>query len=175
VAAHRIGPPRERRGPEDAHINSFLGVGDRIFVLCHNGHRKRPSEIIEFERDFRELNRIALPCEGCHDIVRLEDGSLLYCQSPMGRIGIAGGPTVQIDAFFTRGLAVRPERIAVGSSWFGARTMRRQLPGFVTFLDRDFRIVARVPLPAAPTQLRWLDGNDLSLSRPRLATPRVLG
>ena len=41
--AHRIGPAVARRGPDDAHINSFHGRGDRIFLMFHNGHRKMPS------------------------------------------------------------------------------------------------------------------------------------
>jgi hypothetical protein len=41
------------------------------------------------------------------------------------------------------------------------------LPGFVTFLDRSYRRIARLRLPAAPTQIRRLDGADLSLSQPR--------
>jgi len=37
----------------------------------------------------------------------------------------------------------------------------------VTFLDRAYERIARVYLPAAPTQICRLDGRDRSLSSPR--------
>lgn len=167
VAEHRIGPPVERRGPDDAHINSFLGRGDRIHLMFHNVHRRIPSEIVTFDRGFREIARAQLPSTGCHDVVELEDGSLLYCESIRGQIRTVGGAPHKIDVLYTRGLAVGPDEIAVGSSLYGARPARGMLPGFVTFLDRAYARVARIYLPAAPTQIRRLDGADLSLSQPR--------
>ena len=165
--AHRIGPAVARRGPDDAHINSFHGRDDRIFLMFHNGHRKMPSEIVEFDRDFAEIGRTALPSTGCHDVVPLEDGTLLYCESVRGRIAVAGGTAHKIDELYTRGLAVGDHEIAVGSSLYGARASRTLLPGFVTFLDRAYERIARVLLPAAPTQICRLDGRDRSLSSPR--------
>lgn len=165
--AHRIGPAVERRSADDAHINSFHGKDDRIYLMFHNGHRKVPSEIVEFDRDFTELRRTQLPSTGCHDVVPLEDGSLLYCDSIRGRIALVGGGAHKIDELYTRGLAVGAHEIAVGSSLYGARASRNLLPGFVTFLDRAYQRIARVYLPAAPTQICRLDGRDLSLSTPR--------
>jgi hypothetical protein len=52
---------------------------------------------------------------------------------------------------------VSEDEIAVGSSLYGRRMGRALLPGFVTFLDRDFRRTGRLDLPAAPTQMRALD------------------
>jgi len=167
VAEHRIGPPVARRGPDDAHINSFLGRGDRIHLMLHNAYRKRPSEIVTFDRDFREIARTPLPSTGCHDIVELENGELLYCESSKGRIRSTGGEAHRLDFLYTRGLAVGPDEIAVGSSLYGARLARGVLPGYLTFLDRAYNRLARVYLPAAPTQIRRLDGADLSLSQPR--------
>ena len=69
--------------------------------------------------------------------------------------------------FIRLALAVGPDEIAVGSSLYGKRLTRDLLPGFVTFLDRSYRRIARLHLPAAPTQIRRLDGLDLSLSQPR--------
>lgn len=165
--AHRIGPAVKRRGPDDAHINSFHGRGDRIYLMFHNGHRRMPSEIVEFDRGFEEVGRTQLPSTGCHDVVRLEDGSLLYCESIRGRIALVGGAAHKIDELYTRGLAVGEHEIAVGSSLYGARASRNLLPGFLTFLDRAYQRIARVYLPAAPTQICRLDGRDLSLSSPR--------
>ncbi|MEN2977625.1 hypothetical protein P7L78_00425 (plasmid) [Tistrella bauzanensis] len=165
--AHRIGPPVARRSADDAHINAFHGRGDRIYLMFHNGHRGIPSEIVEFDRGFRETGRTRLASTACHDVVPLEDGSLLYCESIKGQLAIVGGERYKIDALYTRGLAVGDAEIAVGSSLYGARASRHMLPGFVTFLDRAYNRVARLHLPAAPTQIRRLDGNDRSLSTPR--------
>ena len=162
IKSHPILPPAVREGPYDAHINSFLVVEDSIYVMLHNGHRKLPSEIVELDRQFRERRRIVLPSVGCHDIVRLEDGSLLYCDSQSGSIARDDGFSLKIDELFTRGLAVGGDEIAVGSSFFGARIARTLLPGFVTFLDRGYNRIDRLYLAAAPTQIRRLDGADLS-------------
>jgi hypothetical protein len=101
------------------------------------------------------------------DIVRLENGRLLFCESHLGRLSCDDGSSYQIDNPLTRGLAVGPDEIAVGSSLYGQRLARDLLPGFITFLDRAYRRIARLHLPAAPTQIRRLNGFDLSLSRPR--------
>lgn len=164
---HQILPPAPRKGVLHAHINSLLGHGDSIFVMFHNGGRRMPSEIVEFGRDFTERRRVVLSSTGCHDIVRLEDGHLLYCESFKGRIARDDGTVFAIDGLYTRGLAVGPDEIAVGSSLYGERLTRELLPGFVTFLDRSFCRVGRLFVSAAPTQIRRLDGMDLSLSRPR--------
>jgi len=166
TAIHRIGPAVQRRGAEDPHINSFLGRGERIYLMFHNTFRQRPSEIVEFDRGFRELKRTELPSQGCHDIVQLEDGRLLYCESSKGRIALDDGSNCQIDELYTRGLAVGVDEIAVGSSWYSGRPARGVLPGFVTFLDRGYNRIARLYLPAAPTQIRLLNGADLSVSSP---------
>jgi hypothetical protein len=164
---HQILPPGARDGPGHAHINSFLGWGDTISLMFHNWQRGIPSEIVKFDRDFRELSRLTLPSPGCHDIVRLENGQLLFCESFKGQIACDDGTAHKIDELYTRGLSVGEDEIAVGSSRYGVRIKRTLLPGFVTFLDRTWKRVARLYVPAAPTQIRRLDGADLSLSRPR--------
>lgn len=161
AAVHRILPPAEREGPDHAHLNSIAGDGVTVRVMLHNGQRQRPSEIIEFTRDFVERERTLLPCSGCHDIVPLPDGRLLTCLSPRGEIafverGGVAGHTVKIDDLWTRGLVVSKDETAVGSSLYGQRLGRALLPGFVTFLDTTFQRIARVYLPAAPTQIRRL-------------------
>jgi hypothetical protein len=167
VRIHQILPPAEEGSTEYAHLNSFLGCGDLIYVMLHNFRRGLPSEIIEFDRRYRVRRTITLSRSACHDVVRLEDGRLLFCDSHQGRLSCDDGSWYQIDNLLTRGLAVGADEIAVGSSLYGKRLARDLLPGFVTFLDRSYRRVARVRLPAAPTQIRRLDGLDLSLSRPR--------
>ena len=156
VARHQILPEAGRNGPDHAHINSIAGDARTVRLLLHNGPRGRPSEIVEYDRTFRERARRILPCEGCHDIVPLEDGRILTCLSPRGEIMLDDGQTFAIDEYWTRGLVVTSGEIAVGSSLYGARVLRAILPGFVTFLDREFRQVHRIYVPAAPTQLRAL-------------------
>lgn len=156
IARHQILPEAQRNGPDHAHVNSIAGDAHTVRVLLHNGHRGQPSEIVEYDRAFRERGRRTLPCEGCHDIVPLEDGRILTCLSPRGEIMLDDSRTFVIDQYWTRGLSVTPGEIAVGSSFYGARVVRAILPGFVTFLDRDFRQQHRIHVPAAPTQLRAL-------------------
>jgi len=149
------------------HMNSLLGRGRTIFLMLHKGGTGERSEILVLDRAFRIERRISLDGYGCHDIVEKEDGRLLCCDSQSGRLIHHDGEPVQIDELMTRGLAVGPDEIAVGSSLFDERPHRLLIPGFVTFLDRSFNRIGRLHLPAAPTQIRRLDGNDLSLSQPR--------
>jgi hypothetical protein len=152
------------------HMNSILGQGDEILLMLHKGNFG-PSEVIVVDREFRIRNRIALAGHRCHDIVLLEDGGLLYCDSTAGALSVHGGRSIKIDTMMTRGLAVGRTEIAIGSSLLGERIGRRTVPGFVTFLDRDYNRLARLELPAAPTQIRRLDGMDFSLSIPAWRDP----
>lgn len=156
-AAHQVLPPAARDGPDHAHLNSIAGTADSVWIMLHNGPRGLPSEIVEMDRGFRERRRTILPCDGCHDIVPLDDGSLLTCLSPLGQIKVEPGPAFPIDQCWTRGLALGPDEIVVGSSLFGQRMARALLPGFVTFLDRSYRRTARFYLPAAPTQIQRIE------------------
>ncbi|MEO7178391.1 MAG: hypothetical protein ABIW83_06065 [Allosphingosinicella sp.] len=156
ISAHRLLPPAARGGPDHAHINSIAGTADTIWVLLHNGHRDRPSEIVEFDRGFTERGRTSLPCSGCHDIVLLPDGRLLTCLSPRGEILVGADEIHAVDDLWTRGLVFGPDEVAVGSSFYGHRLARALLPGFVTFLDHSYRRIGRIHIPAAPTQIRRL-------------------
>jgi hypothetical protein len=167
AAIHQILPPAGEDSDDYAHINSFVGYDDTIYVMLHNFKRGLPSEIIEFDREFHHRRVIVLSPSACHDIVRLENGQLLFCESHKGRLACDDGSSYPIDELLTRGLAVGKDEIAVGSSLYGKRLARDLLPGFVTFLDRSYRHITRLRLPAAPTQIRRLDGADLSLSQPR--------
>jgi hypothetical protein len=156
-AAHQILPPAQRDGPGHAHLNSIAGTPETIWVMLHNGHRGLASEIVEFDRAFEERRRILLPCSGCHDIVKLPDGRLLTCLSPRGEILVGAGEIHPIDDLWTRGLVFGPDEVAVGSSLYGRRLGRALLPGFVTFLDPEYRPIGRIRVPAAPTQIRRLN------------------
>jgi hypothetical protein len=154
IAAHQILPPAPREGLGHGHLNSIAGTAGTIWVMLHNEKRGLPSEIVEMDRGFRRRGRTILPCHGCHDILPLDDGTLLTCLSPLGRIAVRPGAEHPIDRCWTRGLASGPGEIVVGSSFFGERVARALLPGFVTFLDRSFQRTARFYLPAAPTQIQ---------------------
>lgn len=168
---HPVPPATSKQWTQGyVHMNSLLGRGQTIFLMLHKGGPRgsgERSEILVLDRAFRIERRIPLDGYGCHDIVELEDGRLLSCDSQSGRLIHHDGDPVQIDELMTRGLAVGPDEIAVGSSLFDERPHRLLIPGFVTFLDRSFNRTGRLHLPAAPTQIRRLDGMDLSLSRPR--------
>lgn len=158
VAEHRILPPAEPDGPGYAHLNSIAGNAETVWVMLHNRARGLPSEIVEFDRQFRERSRLVLPCNGCHDIVPLPDGRLLTCLSPIGEIAALPGGTWKIDEMWTRGLVASPDEIVVGSSLYGKRVARALLPGFLTFLDPDdCSRTGRLYLPAAPTQIRRIE------------------
>lgn len=164
-AGHQILPPAPRDGPGHGHLNSIAGTAESVWIMLHNQARGLPSEIVEMDRGFRERRRTVLPCDGCHDIVPLADGRLLTCLSPRGEIAAEPGPAYPIDNCWTRGLALGPDEIVVGSSLFGKRVARALLPGFVTFLDRSYRRTARFHLPAAPTQIQPVVFNPFEAER----------
>jgi hypothetical protein len=89
-------PSTEEGSPGYAHVNSFLGRDDAIYVMLHNFRRGLPSEIIEFDRRYRVRRTITLSLSACHDIVRLEDGRL-FCESHLGRLCCDDGSSYQID------------------------------------------------------------------------------
>ena len=153
-----------------AHMNSILGRQGCIFVLKHNGRpdkATRPSEIIRCDSDFNILETIELNGNACHNIVFLEDGSLLSCGSHEGEIIDGQKVIAKISDMFTRGLSVDAGSVVVGSSMYTTRTGkhgRRYVPGRVMFFDRDGQLQAELSLPAAPTDIRRIDARDYGLS-----------
>lgn len=147
------------------HMNTIVARRNDIWVMLHN-NGKAPSEIIRVDEQMTLLERIALPHRGCHDIVPMEDGDLLYCGSDDGVIASTGGRHAQVvPGLMTRGLSVTRQRVVVGSSVFGPRHIRSGLPGVVSFLTRELSLVAHVATPGSPTDILCIDGEDLSLSR----------
>ncbi len=149
-----------------AHVNSLLQVGDNILLVLHNGaeHTGRPSAIAVLDRAWRLSDIWILPGSGCHNVVVLEDGSLLCCGSQNGELITRERAVGYVGPMMTRGLSVDAHGIVVGASHFAAREERFFTTGSVFFLDRQFRLRARLELPGAPTEVRRLDGNDYSLS-----------
>jgi hypothetical protein len=163
------GAPGGKWGKADLgyrHVNSLLAVEDRILLLLHNGvdHYGRTSEIALYDRDWCPLGRWKLEGQGCHGMAVLEDGTLLTCGSMAGEVISANGAAVKITSYMTRGLSVGTASIVVGGSPLAAREERTGSAGTVTFMDRNFRVRSVLDLPAAPTEVRRLDGLDFSLS-----------
>ena len=150
--------------PGYVHMNSLLARGDHIYLLLdHEG--AQPSQLAVFDRHWQDQGRITLQGLGCYNIVMLEDGDMLYCASMDGWLRTTSGRVIEaVNGLMTRGLSVGIDQIAVGSSVFGKRAVRHGLPGVVSLMDRDYRVMHKVIIPGAPTEIRRIDGQDLSLS-----------
>jgi hypothetical protein len=169
---------REQRGPADyVHFNSVLACGDRRLLLLHNdfGRTGRASEIALLDASWTVVDCRPMEGTGCHNLALLEDGSVLSCGSVEGALISTAGIRAKVSNLMTRGLAVGQDVIAVGGSTFSEREHRDSEPGVLHLLDRQFRLLSSLPLPAPPTEIRRLDGNDLSLSRHVAARGLTLG
>ncbi|ADW67868.1 hypothetical protein [Granulicella tundricola] len=158
--------------PSYVHANSLLAVGDRTLLLLHNGgkHLGRNSEIAVFDKQWRELERWPLRGSGCHGLALLEDGTVLTCGSLEGTLLSPDDRIhVHVSPHMTRGLSVGKDSIVVGASRLVEREGRMTNSGTITFMDREFKVAAVLDVPAAPTEVRRLDGQDAGLS-PYLAT-----
>lgn len=155
---------RDSRQPGYVHINSITARGGTIYLMLHNGG-VGPSEILCLDESYGVKGRFQVSGRGCHNIVVLEDGDLLSCGSIEGALVSSRGVYHRlIPGLMTRGLSVGGDIIAVGCSVFGTRKLRGSLPGVVMFLDREYREISRVLVPGSPTDIRRIDGNDLSLA-----------
>lgn len=148
------------------HLNSLIAQGDDILLLLHNGADKtgRPSEIARLDRDWQRTGTIALEGLGCHSFALLEDGTVLSCGSFAGDLIATDGRHVPVCDLMTRGLSVDADAIVVGGSAFADRGSRDDALGAVFFLDRAYRLLSRVDMPAPVMEVRRIDGRDRSLS-----------
>lgn len=148
------------------HHNSILAYRDEIMLLFHNGADAtgKPSEIAVFDPDWRLLRRTPLAGLGCHSLAVLEDGTVLSCGSMAGELIGTDGLKVKICDMMTRGLSVDDTQIVVGGSAFSERELRDEAGGAIVFLDRSYRTLATLPMPAPPMEIRRIDGRDRSLS-----------
>ncbi len=149
-----------------AHINALLQVGDEILLMLHNGGKRTEakSAIAVLDRQWQMIDRWRLQGRGCHNIAVLENGDVLCCGSLAGELITLDGTAKRVTSKMTRGLCVDARSIVIGASLFVVREERGWAPGSVHFLDRSFRQRAMLDLPAAPTEIRRLDGDDGSLS-----------
>lgn len=166
IREHAPLPKLAQRGwaTDYAHLNSLIASGEQRLILLHNGAEASHSEVGLLDADWRLLARRPLAGQGCHNLAILEDGSLLSCGSLAGELVGSDGLCVKITELMTRGLSVGADTIVVGGSVFSERDHRDSLPGAIHFLDRAYRTFATLPLPGPPTEIRRIDGQDLSLS-----------
>lgn len=143
--------PGARQMPEYAHMNSINRIGDRIFLLLHNGTTVPPkqSEVLVFDMQWRLLDRYTIDGKSCHDIIALEDGTLLHCGTKAAELIGSNGLKVKISENMTRGLAFNSRLVMVGTSALAQRAERDFTDGGVTFLDRRYEKHSEVRLPGA--------------------------
>jgi hypothetical protein len=141
-----------RQMPPYVHMNSITPIGDRIYLLLHNGTNQPPrkSEVAVFDKQWQMLDRYTIDGNGCHDIVPLEDGTILSCASDEGELIGSNGLKIKLGEELTRGLAFNAQTIMVGTSVLAEREERDNALGSVIFLDRQYRQFAKVELPGAP-------------------------
>jgi hypothetical protein len=139
--------------PMMAHMNSIRQVGDSIRIMLHNGGIAPPerSEVLVFNRQWQLLDRHDIDGFGCHDIVPLEDGTMLYCGSEDGELIGSNGLKIRVSDHMTRGLDYTKSLVMIGTSRMVAREERDMVDGSVIFLDRAYQRLDEVLLPGAPT------------------------
>lgn len=158
IDVQRPFPPAQTEdgGGDYLHINAIAALAGGIAVLAHNGKRRptMASELIHLDHQWHETARTLLPDPGCHDIVPDENGALWHCASMSGAIICSDGRRVPVaPERMTRGLLFDGDRILVGASVFGDRSVRDALPGRVMMLGRDFRRIGEVPLGGPPATI----------------------
>jgi hypothetical protein len=140
-----------------AHINTIAKIGGRIGLVLHNGKvlPTKTSEIVWLDDDWKMVERYALPGHHCHDIVEDELGRLWHSLSAEGDILRSDGTRIAITPDkMTRGIALKPEVMAVGISTFGPRHLRGTLNGSLALLRRsDLSKIEEIDLPAAPADV----------------------
>lgn len=148
------------------HLNSITAHPDgTMWLLLHNYARK-PSEILIVNSKFEQKRRFPLTAGSAHNIVLTNDElEYLVVDSYGGRILSARGPVVEGLSMVPRGLSLDDKLCVFGESLFATRFMRRYVPGRVHFVNRSsWETVSSIELPASPTEIRRIDGQDYSIS-----------
>ena len=148
------------------HANSLLAVGNKILLLLHNQwrHTGECSEVLLCDLAWQPLERWTVPARSGHDLALLEEGTLLLCDSESGDLIGTDDFRVHVSPYLTRGLAVGEDSIVVGASRLANRETRERVTGTITFLNRSYVIESVLELPAAPMDIKRLDGRDGSSS-----------
>jgi len=144
-----------------------------IWVLLHNNNLKH-SEVLVLGDGYEVVRRFPVDAGAAHNIVfTRDDAEYLIADSRAGRVITARGPIVDDENMtMPRGISLDEQTCVVGDVYFAPRRFRRHVPGRVHFFDR--RTWARthlLSLPAAPTEIRRIDGRDASLSNSCVLRP----
>jgi hypothetical protein len=159
---------------EQLHMNSISRhPNGSIWVLLHNCLRKY-SEVIVLDARFTVVRRFEVDAGAAHNIVFThDDGEYLIADSKGGRLISAHDVILDTGLIMPRGIALDDRTCVVGDSFFTTRPFRRYVPGRVHFFDRaTWTRTSSISMPAAPTEIRRLDGRDLSLSNFNAAQAR---
>lgn len=155
-----------RENASTYHMNSVSGHPDgTIWVLLHNSNKKA-SEILVLNSNFEITRRFETSAGSAHNIVFTNDESeYLVADTYGGRILSATGPVIENLQLLPRGISLDDTTCVFGESLFETRLFRRYVPGRIHFVDRQsWQIFTSLEVPAAPTDIRRIDGKDLSLS-----------
>ena len=166
VAHYPLGQITREVARGQYHMNSIAAHPDgTLWLLLHNKNR-RPSEILVVNAKFETLRRFPVEAGGAHNIVFTNDEhEYLIADSSGSRLISARGVVADINMMRPRGVSLDHELCVVGDSFYGTRPFRRYIPGLVHFFDRtSWKCTSSLSLPAAPTEIRRIDGKDFSLS-----------
>jgi len=150
------------------HMNSIAGHPDgTLWLMLHNGGNER-SEIVVLDRQFEVVRRFSVDAAAAHNIVFTNDESeYLIADSLGGRVLSRKGVIIDggVGMLMVRGLSLDENTCVVGDSVFGSRPFRRFVPGRVHFFDRStWKLQKTLSVPGAPTDIRRIDGKDMSIS-----------
>jgi hypothetical protein len=157
------------------HINSLTGHPDgTIWLLLHNNHHDA-SEIAVMSRTGALLRRVTLNACAAHNIVLTgDDLEYLICDSARGKVVSGSGIVVADGMMMTRGLALDDAICVIGESAIAPRERRRYASGKIHFFERrNWKLISTLALPGAPTDIRRIDGNDLSITNYLLKAARL--
>lgn len=126
------------------HYNSVFGHAGNIYVLAHNETSKtgKVSQVYAIDQKNYECS-IELPeiiCGGNSHNILLHNGHFFICDSLNGNF-LCDGQTVLDTPYFTRGLAMNKEYIAIGCSEWAERFNRNETKGFIYLINHQFEMV----------------------------------
>jgi catechol 2,3-dioxygenase-like lactoylglutathione lyase family enzyme len=146
------------------HVNSIYYHDQHFWLIYHNGSLLKRSELVKLDDNFNVIQKWTLNARQAHNILFDKSGEEIICDS--GGCKLVGRNCVhaEIDGMMLRGLSLDDSSLVVGDSYFSTRLHRRYVPGNVYFFDGKFSLQSVLELPAAPTDIRKINGIDLSLS-----------
>jgi hypothetical protein len=170
-----LGRMSRHEARESCHMNSVAAHPDgTVWVLLHNSHKK-PSEVLVLNAEFEIVRRFDVDAGAAHNIVFTNDElEYLIADSRGGRIVSARGTVIDGGSMLFRGISLTPTACVIGESCYSTRVFRRFVPGYVHFFDRrSWSRQHTLHLPAAPADIRRIDGQDLSISNHLFAQVRA--